>query len=63
MQKLELSGVFPNITIALHIFVSLHASVASDEHTLNVLEQDKNYYCSSMDKTEFEWTHYAQYQL
>jgi hypothetical protein len=40
--------VFPNITIALHIFISLPASVASGECTFNVLKQIKNYYCSDM---------------
>ncbi|CAM4709907.1 unnamed protein product [Lepidochelys kempii] len=43
-----LSGVFPNITIALHIFVSLPASVASGECTFNVLKQVKNYLRSTM---------------
>jgi hypothetical protein len=40
-------GVFPNITIALHIFVSLPAYVASGECTFNVLKQVKSYYCST----------------
>jgi hypothetical protein len=37
--KLRLCGVFPNITIALRIFVSLPASVASGERIFNVLKQ------------------------
>jgi hypothetical protein len=37
-----------NITIVLHIFVNLLASVASDKCTFNVLKQVKNYYCSTM---------------
>jgi hypothetical protein len=39
--KLRLSGMFPNITIALRIFVTLPASVASGEHTLSMLKQVK----------------------
>jgi hypothetical protein len=46
--KLGLTGVFPNITIALHIFVTLPASVALGECTFNVLKKVKNYYCSTM---------------
>jgi hypothetical protein len=48
MLKLRLSGVFPNITIALHIFISLPLSVASGECTFNVLKQVKKYYLSAM---------------
>jgi hypothetical protein len=33
-----LSGMFPNITIALRIFVSLLASVALGERTFNMLK-------------------------
>ena len=36
--ELGLSAVFPNITIALRIFNSLPASVASGERTFNVLK-------------------------
>jgi hypothetical protein len=39
--------VFPNVTIALRISVSLPASVASGERTFHLLQQVKNYYCSS----------------
>jgi predicted nucleotide-binding protein (sugar kinase/HSP70/actin superfamily) len=46
--ELGLTGVFPNITIALHIFINLPASVARGERTFNVLKRVKNYYRSSM---------------
>jgi hypothetical protein len=42
--ELGLSEAFPNITIALLIFVSLPASVASGERTFNVLKQVNKYY-------------------
>ncbi|XP_065682505.1 uncharacterized protein LOC136095772 [Hydra vulgaris] len=45
---LGLSGVFPNITIALRIFISLPASIASGERTFNVLKQIKNYHRSTL---------------
>ncbi|EMP31428.1 Bromodomain-containing protein 8, partial [Chelonia mydas] len=48
MLELGLSGVFPNITLALRIFVSLPASVALGERTFNVLKQVKNYHRSTM---------------
>jgi hypothetical protein len=48
MLRLGLSGVFPNITIALHILISLPSSVASGECTFNVLKQVKKYYLSAM---------------
>jgi hypothetical protein len=37
--ELEQSGVFPNITIALLIFISLPASEASGERLFKVLKQ------------------------
>jgi hypothetical protein len=40
--------VFPNITIALRVFINLSASVALGECTFNVLKQVKNYYHSTM---------------
>jgi hypothetical protein len=43
--------VFPNITIALHILVSLPASVVSGEHSL--LKQVKNYYFSTVGQDHF----------
>lgn len=46
--KLGLSGVFPNVTIALRIFLCLPASVASGERSFNVLKQVKNYHRSTM---------------
>ncbi|XP_065650734.1 zinc finger MYM-type protein 1-like [Hydra vulgaris] len=46
--ELGLSGVFPNISIALRIFISLPVSVASGERSFNVLKQVKNYHCSIM---------------
>ena len=45
---LGLLGVFPHITIALRIFISLPASTASGERTFNVLKQIKNYHRSTM---------------
>jgi hypothetical protein len=45
-----LRGVFPYVTIALHIFFTLPASVASGECTLNVLEQVKSYTIQIWDK-------------
>jgi hypothetical protein len=36
--------VFPHITIALRIFVTLPASVDSGERTFNVLKEVKNYF-------------------
>jgi hypothetical protein len=41
--------MFPNITIALSIFVSLPASMASGECTFSVLKQ-VNYYRSTMEQ-------------
>ena len=41
--ELGLSAVFPNITIALRIFNSFPASVATGERTFNVLKQLKTY--------------------
>jgi hypothetical protein len=38
--------VFPNITIALRLFVSLPASVTSGERILSVMKQVKNSYRS-----------------
>lgn len=46
--KLGLSGVFPNVTIALRIFLSLPASIASGERSFNVLKKVKNYNRSTM---------------
>ena len=46
--ELGLSGVFPNLTIALRIFISLPASAASGERSFNVLKQIKNYHRSTM---------------
>ncbi|XP_065672106.1 zinc finger MYM-type protein 1-like [Hydra vulgaris] len=46
--ELGLSGVFPNISIALRIFISLPVSVASGERSFNVLKQVKNYHRSTM---------------
>ena len=46
--QLGLSAMFPNTIIALHIFVSLPASLTSGEHIFNVLNQVKNYHCSTM---------------
>jgi hypothetical protein len=43
IHKLELPGVFPNIIIALRIFVSLPVSVASGERTVSVFKQVTNY--------------------
>jgi hypothetical protein len=43
-----LSSVFPNITVALRIFVSLPASVVSGERTSNLLKQVKDYYNLTM---------------
>jgi hypothetical protein len=59
-EILELCGVFPNITIALHIFVTFPASVASGERNFTVFKQ------LSLFKYEtrmFEWFRHAQYQL
>jgi hypothetical protein len=42
-----LSGILPNITIALRIFVSLPASAASGKRTFNMLKKAKNYYRST----------------
>ena len=46
--ELGLSAVFPNITIALRIFNSLPASVASGERTCNVSKQIKTYHSSTI---------------
>jgi hypothetical protein len=46
--ELGLSGLFPNNTISLRIFVSLPATVASSERIFNVLKQVKNNYRSAM---------------
>ncbi|XP_065684804.1 uncharacterized protein LOC136096979 [Hydra vulgaris] len=43
-----LSGVFPNITTALRIFICLPASTASGERTFNILKQIKYYHRSTM---------------
>jgi hypothetical protein len=48
--ELGLCGVFPNITIAPSIFVTLPASVASGKRTLSVLKRVKNYYRSAMEQ-------------
>lgn len=47
MLELVLWG-FPNVTISLHIYISLLASVASGEHTFNVLRQVNKYGHSTM---------------
>jgi hypothetical protein len=47
-EILELSGVFPNITIALRICFSLLKSVTSVERTFSDLNQVKNYYRPTM---------------
>jgi hypothetical protein len=46
--ELELSGVFPNITIAPRILVSLPASAASGKCAFNMLKQVKIYSRSTM---------------
>lgn len=46
--ELWLAGAFPNIAVALRIFLSLPASVASGERSFNVLKQVKNYHRSTM---------------
>jgi hypothetical protein len=43
-----ISGVFPNVTTTLRIFVSLPASVASGKCTFNVLKQVQNHYRSAV---------------
>ena len=40
-----LSAAFPNIVVALRIFISLPASVPSGERTFNELKQIKKYHC------------------
>jgi hypothetical protein len=50
--ELGLSGVIPNITIILHISVSLSATVASGEYTFNMLKHVKNY-CRSTMRQDF----------
>jgi hypothetical protein len=51
--ELELYGVFPNITIAFRIFVSLPASMASRERTFSALKQVKNYCRSTTGQDPF----------
>jgi hypothetical protein len=50
LQELVVSRAFPNVIIALRIFVSLPASVASSERTFNVLKQARKYYRSNMEQ-------------
>jgi hypothetical protein len=42
--------MFPNITIALRIFICLPALVASGERAFSVLKQVKNYCSSTMEQ-------------
>jgi hypothetical protein len=46
--ELGLSGMFPNSTVALCIFVSLPESAASGEYAFNVLKQVRKYRRSNM---------------
>jgi hypothetical protein len=49
-ELLGFPGMFSNITVALHTFLSLLALVASDERTFNMFKQVKKYYRSTRDK-------------
>jgi hypothetical protein len=55
--KLGLSGMFPNITIVLLIFVSLPVSGASGENNFSVLKH------TVQVRGKIVWSHHAQYQL
>ena len=48
--KLRLSNVFPNVLIALRIFLSLPATVASNERSFSVLKRIKSFYRSKMSQ-------------
>ena len=49
MLKLKLGSVFPNVVCALRIFLSLPASVSSNERSFSVLKRIKNYLSSTME--------------
>jgi hypothetical protein len=44
------SRVYPNITIALRIFVSLPTSLVSSEHSFDALKHFKNYCRSTVEQ-------------
>lgn len=46
--NLRLGNVFPNVLIALRIFLSLPATVASNERSFSVLKRIKSYFRSTM---------------
>ena len=48
--KLRLSNVFPNVLIALRIFLSLPATVASNERSFSVLKRIKSFFRSTMSQ-------------
>ena len=49
IMKQKLCSVFPNIVVALRIFLSLPASVATNERSFSVLKRIKNYLSSTME--------------
>ena len=49
MLKLQMGSVFPNVVVALRIFLSLRALVASNKQSFNVLKRFKNYLSSTME--------------
>jgi len=48
MLEMSLINLFPNISIALRIFLTLPVSVAEAEHTFSLQKRVKIYQCSTM---------------
>ncbi|XP_033029698.1 zinc finger MYM-type protein 1-like [Lacerta agilis] len=48
LLNLNLENVFPNLLIALRIFLSLPATVASNERSFNILKRIKSFFRSTM---------------